>query len=116
MTDYKQVFLIKSEVTLQWKGNYFSSNLANDSYILSKTQKTCHLVMQSQGLINASNKSRQEHLPFTVSETEPVMEAGEFVALDWGAEEAGSSTITSISLLLSSGGIEPICNSLLMDI
>lgn len=51
-----------------------------------------------------------------VSETEPVMEAGEFVALDWGAEEAGSSTITSISLLLSSGGIEPICNSLLMDI
>lgn len=38
--------------------------------------------MRSQGLINASNKSRQEYLPFTVSETEPVMEAGEFVALD----------------------------------
>lgn len=79
-------------------------------------QKAYHLAVQSQGLINISNKSRQEHWPFTVSETEPVMEAGEFVALDWGAEEAGSSTITSISLLLSSGGIEPICNSLLMDI
>lgn len=58
----------------------------------------------------------QHHSPFTVSETEPVMEAGELVARDWGAEEAGSSTMTSISLLLSSGGMEPVCSSLLMEI
>lgn len=59
---------------------------------------------------------QQHHSPFTVSETEPVMEAGELVARDCGAEEAGSSTMTSMSLLLSSGGMEPVCSSLLMEI
>lgn len=47
--------------------------------------------------------------PFTLSETEPVPEAGELVG-------RGSSTITSMSLLLSSAGREPGCSSLLREI
>lgn len=44
-----------------------------------------------------------------LSETEPVPEAGELVG-------SGSSTITSMSLLLSSAGREPGCSSLLREI
>lgn len=55
-----------------------------------------------------------------LSETEPDTEAGEFVARDGGAEETGSSTMTSMSLLLSStsgsGGREPGWSSLLREI
>lgn len=46
----------------------------------------------------------------------PVSEAGELVARDWGAEDTGSSTITSMSLLLSSGAMDPGCSSLLKEI
>lgn len=53
-----------------------------------------------------------------LSETDPVTEAGELVARDCGADETGSSTMTSMSLLLSSasGGREPGCSSLLREI
>lgn len=55
-----------------------------------------------------------------LSETDPDTEAGELVARDCGAEDTGSSTMTSMSLLLSSasasGGNEPGCSSLLKEI
>lgn len=54
--------------------------------------------------------------PFMVSDTEPVIDTGELVARDWGAEDVGSSTITSMSLLLSSAGIDPASSSLLIEI
>lgn len=55
-----------------------------------------------------------------LSETDPDTEEGELVARDCGAEDTGSSTITSMSLLLSSasasGGNEPGWSSLLREI
>lgn len=55
-----------------------------------------------------------------LSETDPDTEAGELVARDCGAEDTGSSTMTSMSLLLSSasasGGKEPGWSSLLREI
>lgn len=56
--------------------------------------------------------------PFMLSETDPDTEAGELVARDCGADDTGSSTMTSMSLLLSSGsgGNEPGWSSLLREI
>ena len=55
-----------------------------------------------------------------LSDTDPVTEEGELVARDCGAEDTGSSTMTSMSLLLSSasasGGNEPGWSSLLREI
>ncbi len=55
-----------------------------------------------------------------LSETDPDTEEGELVARDCGAEDTGSSTMTSMSLLLSSasasGGSEPGWSSLLREI
>lgn len=58
--------------------------------------------------------------PFMLSEAEPDTEAGELVARDCGADDTGSSTMTSMSLLLSSasasGGNELGWSSLLREI
>lgn len=58
--------------------------------------------------------------PFMLSETDPDTDDGELVARDCGAEDTGSSTMTSMSLLLSSasasGGNEPGWSSLLREI
>lgn len=58
--------------------------------------------------------------PFMLSEADPDTEAGEVVARDCGADDTGSSTMTSMSLLLSSasasGGNEPGWSSLLREI
>lgn len=58
--------------------------------------------------------------PFMLSEADPDTEAGELVARDCGADDTGSSTMTSMSLLLSSasasGGNEPGWSSLLREI
>lgn len=55
-----------------------------------------------------------------LSEADPDTEAGELVARDCGADDTGSSTMTSMSLLLSSasasGGSEPGWSSLLREI
>lgn len=55
-----------------------------------------------------------------LSETDPDTDDGELVARDCGADDTGSSTMTSMSLLLSSasasGGNEPGCSSLLREI
>lgn len=55
-----------------------------------------------------------------LSEADPDTEAGELVARDCGADDTGSSTMTSMSLLLSSasasGGNEPGWSSLLREI
>lgn len=51
-----------------------------------------------------------------LSDTEPATDTGELVARDCGADDTGSSTMTSMSLLLSSGGMEPGCSSLLREI
>lgn len=55
-----------------------------------------------------------------LSDTDPVTEEGELVARDCGADDTGSSTMTSMSLLLSSasasGGNEPGWSSLLREI
>lgn len=55
-----------------------------------------------------------------LSEADPDTEAGELAARDCGADDTGSSTITSMSLLLSSasasGGREPGWSSLLREI
>lgn len=53
-------------------------------------------------------------IPFMWSEVEPATDTGELVARDCEAD-VGSSTITR-SLLLSSGAMDPVCCSLLMDI
>lgn len=56
--------------------------------------------------------------PFMLSEADPDTEAGELGARDCGADDTGSSTMTSMSLLLSSasGGSEPGWSSLLREI
>ncbi len=70
----------------------------------------------SLNVIKNEQELKQGHPPFIVSDTEPVMEAGELVARDCGAEDTGSSTITSMSLLLSSAGMELGWSSLLNEI
>lgn len=70
----------------------------------------------SLNVIKNEQELKQGHPPFIVSDTEPAMEAGELVARDCGAEDTGSSTITSMSLLLSSAGMELGWSSLLNEI
>lgn len=62
-----------------------------------------------QDLLHGGGSVCSGFSPFMLSDTEPVTEAGELVARDCGAEDAASSTMTSMSLLLSSasGGNEP---------
>lgn len=55
-----------------------------------------------------------------LSDMDPDTDDGELVARECGANDTGSSTMTSMSLLLSSasasGGNEPGCSSLLREI